>query len=44
MKQAHQPALENHGHRNPRLGLSVMITEPWYYTYSKSVKDGAEWF
>jgi hypothetical protein len=26
----HRYAVENHIHRNPRLGLSVMINETWY--------------
>jgi hypothetical protein len=30
LEQAQRPALENHIHRNPRLGLWVMISESWY--------------
>ncbi len=30
MEQAHRYALENHVHRNKRMGISVLITETWY--------------
>ena len=30
LEQAHQHALENHLHRNKRVGLSVVISETWY--------------
>jgi hypothetical protein len=30
LEKAHRYAVENHIHRNPRLGLSVMINETWY--------------
>jgi Arm DNA-binding domain len=32
LEHAHQYALENHVHRNARMGLSVMISENWYNT------------
>jgi hypothetical protein len=31
LEKAHRYAVENHIHRNPRLGLSVMNNETWYY-------------
>jgi hypothetical protein len=30
MEQAHRPAMDNHVHRPPRLGASVLVNEPWY--------------
>jgi hypothetical protein len=32
LEQPHQSALENHVHRHPRLALSVMISESWFFT------------
>ncbi len=32
LEQAHRHALENHLHRNKRVGLSVVISETWYYS------------
>src|ERR1700732_481528 len=31
LEQAHRHALENHVHRDQRLGLPVMIIKTWYY-------------
>src|SRR6202011_1536209 len=32
LEQAHRHALEDHVHRDQRLGLPVMIIKTWYYT------------
>ncbi len=31
LEQAHRHALDNHVYRHPRMGLSVIINETWYY-------------
>jgi hypothetical protein len=31
LEQAHRYALEDNVHRNKRMGLSVVISETWYY-------------
>src|ERR1700682_1320718 len=33
LEQAHRHALENHDHRDQRLGLPVMIIKTWYNDY-----------
>jgi hypothetical protein len=35
LEQAHRYALENYVHRNKRMGLSVVISETWYYSKPK---------
>src|ERR1700738_1155434 len=34
LEQAHRHALENHVHRDQRLGLPVMIIKTWYYAFA----------
>src|ERR1700738_4979423 len=36
LEQAHRHALENHLHRNKRVGLSVVISETWYNTLEQT--------
>src|SRR3984893_18235555 len=37
LEQAHRHALENHDHRDQRLGLPVMIIKTWYKSRKRSI-------
>jgi hypothetical protein len=36
LEKAHRHALENHVHRNPRLGIQVMINKTWYMSMAET--------
>src|ERR1700730_15665331 len=41
LEQAHRHALEDHLHRDQRLGLPVMIIKTWYYSHARAPACGA---